>query len=210
MHKNQGGAGKKTITILLPGGALTRKMLNDVGELCSRYSFEMYLSTAQNLRLYNIEEAEFEALRDELLALGLNLKGPGRFPLPRICIGNRSCNLGQIDTMEFSGRIMEHFGGMTDVKPKLKIALSGCPAACSGALLTDIGVVATRQGYDVYVGGKGGPLPKIGKRIARQADEERVMEIIGEVVDYHQVKTSKKQRLSKLVGDPGFPFQEEV
>jgi NAD(P)H-nitrite reductase large subunit len=210
MHGDKDKSGPKTLTILLPGGSLPAAVLRKVDELGAKYSFDLYLSTAQNLRLYNIGESDLAPIKDELISFGVRLKGPGMFPLPRICIGNSSCNLGQIDTMAFSDRILARFGNMTKVKPKFKIAIAGCPAACSNPMMTDIGIIATRQGFDIYLGGKGGPRPKPARRVVRQADEEQVMKVIGEVVEYHNSTTAKKQRIGKLLDNPDFPYRQEV
>lgn len=200
----------KTLTILLPGGSLPFDVLGKVNELAAKFKFALYLSTAQNLRLYNIPDSDFEAIKSQLTALGVQLKAPGLFPSPRICIGNSSCKLGMIDTISLSGKILGRFGEMTNVKPKFKIAIAGCPGNCSNPVLTDIGIVATRQGFDIYLGGKGGPKPKIGIRVVRGADEERVLEVIGEVVDFHNRKTTTKSRFGKHLTDPEFPYREEV
>jgi len=198
------------LTILLPGGSLPLEILHKVDELGAKYDFDLYLSTAQNLRLYNIDESDLPAIKEALNALGVNLKGPGLFPVPRICIGKRSCNLGQIDTMALSDKILDRFGGMSDVKPKFKIAIAGCPACCPNPVMTDIGIIATRQGFDIYLGGKGGPKPKAAKRVVRQADEEQVLKVIGEVVEFHNRHTAKKQRLGKHMEHPEFPYRDEI
>lgn len=201
---------RKTLTIMLPGGALAKSLLAKVNELAARYDFELYLSTAQNLRFYGIAPADLEPLKAELAPLGVRFKEPGRFPLPRICIGSRSCNLGIIDTMALSARILARHGDMTGVKPKLKIAIAGCPASCANTMLADIGLVATRHGLDLYVGGKGGPQPRVGRRVLRQASEEEVLTAIGRIVEFHGARTAKKQRLVKLLDDPEFPYRQEV
>lgn len=200
---------KKTLTILLPGGALPKDLLARINELAGRFAFELYLSTAQNLRLYGIAPDDLEALKAELASLQVRFKEPGRFPLPRICIGKRSCNLGIIDTMALSDLLLARYGE-TSVKPKLKIAIAGCPAACSNPMLADLGLVATRQGLDLYVGGKGGPQPRAGRRVLRQASDEEVLAAIGRIVEFHNLRTAKKQRLVKLIDDPEFPFRAEV
>lgn len=201
---------KKTLTIMLPGGALSKELLSKVADLAARFEFDIYLSTAQNLRLYGIPADELEALKAELAPLKVRFKEPGRFPLPRVCIGKRSCNLGIIDTMVLSDLILARYGEMVGVKPKLKIAIAGCPASCSNAMLTDIGLVATRQGLDLYVGGKGGPQPRVGRRVLRQVSDEEALTAIGRIVEFHNSQTAKKQRLVKLIDEPGFPFSEEV
>lgn len=201
---------KMTLSILLPGGALPKALLEKINALATRFDFDLYLSTAQNLRLYGISPEDLEPIKAELAPLAVRFKEPGRFPLPRICIGNRSCNLGIIDTMALSDQILARYGEMVGVKPKLKIAIAGCPASCANAMLTDIGLVATRQGLDVYVGGKGGPQPRAGRRVLRQVGEEEALAAIGRIVAFHNSRTLKKQRLVKLIDDPEFPFREEV
>lgn len=200
---------KKTLTILLPGGALPQGLLARIDELAGRFEFELYLSTAQNLRLYGIAADDLEPLKVELAVLKVRFKEPGRFPLPRICIGKRSCNLGIIDTMALSDLLLARYGE-TSVKPKLKIAIAGCPASCSNPMLADLGLVATRQGLDLYVGGKGGPQPRTGRRVLRQANDEEALAAIGRIVEFHNLRTAKKQRLVKLIDDPEFPFRAEV
>lgn len=196
------------LTILLPAGRMPLDLLNKVNEIAQKYQLELYLSTAQNLRLIGIKEEDLPEIKNQLAAFGADFKGPGKFPLPRVCIGNKDCNLGKADTQKMSQLILERFKDRTNVKPKFKIAVSGCILSCSGAMLTDIGVMATTKGFDVYVGGKGGPNPKVGRRIVRDAEEEKVLLVIEELVNFHDEKTGKKQRMSKLLDLPDFPFPE--
>lgn len=199
-----------SLTILLPGGRLPAELLAAVNELAGRYGFSLYLSTAQNLRLTGIREQDLGPIREALAVHGAEFKGPGKFPLPKICVGKESCNLGLIDTFLLSDRILARFGSRANVKPKFKIAIAGCPASCSGALLTDIGIVATRSGFDIYVGGKGGAFPKVGRKILKGVAEEEVLAVIERLVDFHDAKTPTKQRMGKLLDDPEFPFPETV
>ncbi|HFQ82026.1 MAG TPA: nitrite reductase [Desulfobacterales bacterium] len=197
---------KKSITILLPAGLLPAELLTVVHDLAERYNLGIYLSTAQNIRLLDVKDENEEVIKKELLDAGAELKGPGKFPLPRICVGSQYCQLGMVNTQAFSNRILERFKNRSNVKPKFKIAVSACPASCSNPLTTDIGIRTLRNGFEVYAGGKGGPKPKVGRRIAAGVDEEQVLEIIEALVDFHACKTGKKQRLVKLIDDPEFPF----
>jgi dissimilatory sulfite reductase (desulfoviridin) alpha/beta subunit len=196
------------LTILLPAGRLSLPVLHKVNELAQEYKLGLYFSNAQNLRLLGIKEDTLDDIKKQLAQVGVEFKGPGKFPLPKVCVGKPHCNLGIIDTESLSNRITNHFKNRTNVKPKFKIALSGCTLSCSGSLLADIGVVATRQGFDVYVGGKGGPSPKVGQKVASNYDENQVIDIIEKLVDFHDAKTGKKQRMVKLFNDPDFYFSK--
>ncbi len=196
-----------SITILLPAGRLPLEIMETAHRLASKYSFGIYLSLMQNLRLVDVPENVAEDVKKELAKLGSEFKGPGKFPVPRVCVGKGHCNLGLIDTEDLSQKILEKFAGREQTKAKFKIAVAGCTLCCSGVKNSDIGIMATRKGYEIFVGGKGGPFPKSGVRIERMADEQRVLEVVAELVNFHDLKTEKKQRMYKLLSDQEFPFK---
>lgn len=198
------------LTILLPAGRLPLAIMAKANELAEKYHLEIYLSTLQNLRLMGIREEDLPAIRDELAALGAQFKGPGKFPIPRVCIGVRDCSMGIGDPERISALILEKFKGREKTKQKFKIAISGCTLGCSGVLLTDIGIMATRKGFDLFVGGKGGPSPKVGRRILRDLDEQGVVAAVAELVEFHDAHTETKQRMVKLLDHSDFPFKDVV
>ena len=199
-----------SLTLLLTAGRMSLDMLAKINEIAHRYQLEIYMTTAQNLRLIGIDENDLSEIKEELSLIDADFKRPGQFPLPRVCIGNRDCNLGLMDPSQLSGKIMDHFGNYTNLKPKFKIAISASNVSCPGALLTDIGIIATRNGYDIYVGGKMGRFPKFGRRIFSGVDEEKVLKIIDELTRFHNEKTMKKQRMSDLIDQPDFPYSKDV
>lgn len=199
---------KISITILLPAGRLPLDIMAKAQELAQRFDLGIYCSLTQNLRLINVPEDAAATVKTELAELGADFKGPGKFPLPRVCIGKDHCSLGLVDTKALSDSILSHFSNRKETKAKFKIAISGCPLNCSAPKETDIGVIATRKGYEIYAGGKGGPFPKVGRRIKREASPKEVVEIIATLVDFHHEKTTSKQRMAKLLKDPDFPFAE--
>lgn len=198
------------LTILLPAGRLPLQIMAKANELAKKYRLEIYLSTAQNLRLMGIREEDLPTIREELAALGARFKGPGKFPIPRVCIGVRDCSMGIGDPERISALILEHFKGREKTKQKFKIAISGCTLGCSGVLTTDIGIMATRKGFDLYVGGKGGPSPKAGRRVLRDLGEAGVVAAVAKLVEFHDAHTETKQRMVKLIDHPDFPYKEAV
>lgn len=199
---------KVTITVLLPTGRLPLGIMEEALHLSEAYSLGVYLSNAQNLRLNLVPEGAVAEVKARLAAHGAEFKGPGKFPIPRVCEGKNYCNIGVVDTADLSKKILDRFAGRQMTKAKFKIAISGCMVCCSNAKTTDIGIIATRDGFEVYAGGKGGSFPKIGRRIVRNASEEKVLEVIETLVEFHDRKTEKKQRMYKLLTDPEFPFAE--
>lgn len=199
---------KKSLTVLIPEGLVPAAILSAVAGLVEKYGLQIYLSTAQNLRLLDVQDEDEADVRAALLKAGAVFKGPGKFPLAKVCVGEGYCNLAIVDTFALSRKIRATFGARTNVKPKCKIAISGCPASCANSLGVDIGIKATRNGYEVFVGGKGGGFPRVGRRIAKGIDESQVLEMIGKLVDFHDQNTTKKSRMSKLIDAPGFPYPQ--
>ncbi|OGR03873.1 MAG: hypothetical protein A2511_07995 [Deltaproteobacteria bacterium RIFOXYD12_FULL_50_9] len=203
---------KKTplqVTVLLTAGRVPTRLLSEVHDVVRQYGLSLYLTTAQNLRLLGMRAEDITEIQDRLVVKGATIKALGMFPVPRVCVGEAGCKLGLIDTFDISKKIVARFGPRK-VKPKFKIAIAACPASCANALSTDIGLVATRAGYDIYVGGKGGIKPAVGRRIVRKADEDKVFEVIENLVNFHQEKTGEKQRFHKLLEHPEFPYPQAV
>lgn len=199
---------KTSITILLPAGRLPLEIMAAARELAERFGLGVYLTTLQNLRLTGVPETAVVEIKAQLAALGADFKAPGKFPLPRVCVGRDHCNLGLIDTEAFSRTILDRFAGRSHTKAKIKIAVAACTMCCSGTKTSDIGIIATRNGYEIYAGGKGGANPRVGRRIIRQATESEVLAVLAVLIDFHDRKTEQKQRFAKLLDDPEFPFPE--
>ena len=199
---------KVSITILLPGGRLPLDIMGTALGLAKKYKLGIYLSTLQNLRLLDVPASLLDEIKKPLADLGAEFKAPGRFPIPRVCVGRDYCKLGLIDTEALSRKILAHFAGREKTKAKLKIAIAACAMGCPGIGTSDIGIVATRNGYDIFAGGKGGTYPKISRRIRRDVNKDEVMKTLDALIEFHDRKTATKQRMFKLLDDPDFPFSE--
>jgi len=70
--------------------------------------------------------------------------------------------------------------------------------------------MATRKGFDLYVGGKGGTSPMAGRRILRDLDEQEMLTAVIRLVDFHDAHTGSKQRMAKLINHPDFPYKNAV
>ncbi len=197
------------ITILLPAGRLPLEIMSRAHVLARENGFCVYLTNEQNLRLLDVPEEMDKEIRKEFTDLGMQLKAPGRFPLPKVCVGQGNCKLGLINPQDIADRMVGRFAGR-EIKPKLKIGVSACIFSCSGATVKDIGVVSARSGFELYVGGKAGVQPQAGRRILKGVDEEELLQAIEKVVDFHQERTPRKQRMARLIDDPDFPFPTQV
>ena len=197
------------VTVILPGGQLPLEVMSKAYELAQQHGFKVYLTTSQNLRLLTVPTEIADTIKGEFSALGATIKKPGLFRKPVICLGKPHCNLGLVDTVDLSDKLIARFSKRDKIKEKIKYAIAGCNLSCSNAKITDIGIVAKSKGFDIYVGGKGGTAPQAGTRIVTNCNEEQAFKTIDTLIKFHDSKTeSKKQRMAKLLDDPDFPFEK--
>ncbi len=201
---------KTSLTLLIAAGRVPVDLMEFILGIVKKYDLEIYLTDTQNIRLNGISSSVIDELKNELSDNCVAIKQKGQFPLPRVCVGKPYCNFGLIDTGEISELICKKFSSRKGVKPKFKIAVSACTLGCSGAKITDIGVEATGKGYNVFVGGKGGVAPKAGVKIKKNVDVQEMLETLEVLVDFHDRKTRKKQRMYKLLNLPDFPFNQDL
>lgn len=61
---------------------------------------------------------------------------------------------------------------------KLKSAVSGCPRECAEARSKDFGVIATANGWNLYVGGNGGATPRHADLLAQDLSDAELVRLI--------------------------------
>ncbi len=197
----------KNLTVVLPAGRLPLSIMAGVQEIASGYGLNVHLSAAQNLRITNIAEADFDQVKAKLMAKGIPLFQNGSFPVPTTCLGVPHCRYGIVNTEELSRKLLDYFQGMTSVKPKLKIAIAGCGRCCANVKLADLGILAAKCGFELYVGGKGGGAPMVGVRIGKELSEEKLFAMIAQLVEYHSARAgTRKRRMFQLLKEDDFPF----
>ncbi len=189
-----------TVTVILPSGELPLPLMKKATEIAEQYNLGIYLSLAQNLRLIGVRNDDIEAVKAPLAELGATFKEKGRFAKPRICTGKRYCTLGQIDTNALSTKVFGRYQGRMP-GAKVKMAISGCGNGCSNPRMTDIGCIATPKGIDIYLGGRTGRTPVVGRLAVKGADEEKVLEVTGRVIAFYEGLEGRKKRLCHYIED---------
>src|SRR3546814_3174314 len=61
---------------------------------------------------------------------------------------------------------------------KLKLGVSGCARECAEARSKDVCVIATEQGWNMYVGGNGGFTPRHAQLLAEGLDDDGLIRAI--------------------------------
>jgi nitrite reductase (NADH) large subunit len=77
---------------------------------------------------------------------------------------------------------------------KLKFGVSGCARECAEARAKDVGVIATDQGWNMYVGGNGGFQPAHAQLLASDLDDATLLRYIDRYIMYYVRTADRLQR----------------
>ena len=119
------------------------------------------------------------------------------------CVGTTWCRYGVQDSVGFAIRLENRYKGLR-APHKLKSAVSGCIRECAEAQSKDFGLVATENGYNLYVCGNGGAKPRHADLLVADVDEEGATKYIDRFLMYYCMTADKLTRtatwLEKLEG----------
>lgn len=190
------------VTPRIPCGLITDfDILRKIADVAEKYGAPaIKVTSSQRLAIVGVEEEDLDAIWQDLgmepgAALGLCIRSV------KACPGTTYCRLGQQDAMGLGLRLEERFVHM-DLPNKLKIAVSGCPMDCAESHVRDIGLVGTRKGYTVEVGGSAGANPRLAEPIAEELGDREAEDLVGRIIETYKAMNVKK-RLGAAIAAEG-------
>lgn len=199
-----------TLRTRMPSGNYEAQHLDKLSSISQKYAKGIvHLTVRQGLEVPFIRYEDINKVESELKNAGVQAGTSGpRLRATTVCPGNNWCKRGLVNTFSLAKRIEEIniICGM-DLPHKFKIAISGCPNACTRAQGSEIGVHgqvdAQCKGYTIYIGGCGGRNPRVGIKLDKVFTEEEVLKVIEKVVDFYKNNAKPRQRLGVLIVEYG-------
>jgi nitrite reductase (NADH) large subunit len=111
------------------------------------------------------------------------------------CVGTTWCRYGVQDAVGFAVKVENRYKGIRSPH-KVKMAVSGCVRECAEAQCKDVGLVATENGYNLYVCGNGGATPRHADLLATDIDEATAIKYIDRFFMYYISTAEKLTRTS--------------
>ncbi|MFA5039605.1 MAG: hypothetical protein WC732_08005 [Candidatus Omnitrophota bacterium] len=192
----------------MDSGIYTAFQLDAVQKIALKYARGMvHATTRQGLEVPFIRLEDIDSVERELKAAGVfpGASGP-RLRAITVCPGNNWCKSGLVNTFNLAKRIESELGigcGM-ELPHKFKIAIAGCPNACTRPQGSEIGIHgAAAGGYVVYLAGSGGRTPVAGFKLDRIYREDEVLALVKKVVSFFKEQARPRQRLAHLVSELG-------
>ncbi|MEM2124322.1 MAG: 4Fe-4S binding protein [Methanolinea sp.] len=131
-----------TVRTRIPAGVVTPDMLRGFADIAEKFGARaLHLTTRQTVEIPGIDPSRLEEIARALEENGTPL-GSERDEIVNVtaCPGISRCMFGNIDTVGLAKAIDARLFGR-EMPVKVRIAISGCPNACTSPLLNEIGIV---------------------------------------------------------------------
>ena len=193
MQKN----GTYSIVPRIAGGEITPDKLIVLGEVAKKYNLYTKITGGQRVDLFGAQLHELPLIWEELIAAGFETGHAYGKSVRTVksCVGSTWCRYGVKDSVGMAINIENRYKGLRSPH-KLKFAVSGCTRECAEAQSKDIGVIATENGWNLYVCGNGGMKPRHADLFATDLDDETLIKYIDRVLMFYIKTGDRLQRTS--------------
>ncbi len=183
--------GTYSVVPRVPGGEITPDKLIVLGEVAREYDLYCKITGGQRIDLFGAHLAELPDIWEKLVAAGFESGHAYGKAMRTVksCVGSNWCRFGVQDSTAFAIRIEERYRGLR-APHKLKSAVSGCIRECAEAQNKDFGIIATENGWNLYLCGNGGSNPRHGDLFATDIDDETIIRLIDRFLMFY-IRTAK-------------------
>ena len=202
--------GKKTyaITPHLPGGFIKPDLLEKYVHVARKYNGILKLTSAQRIMITGLKAEDIECVWEELgMQPAIGFANCVRSV--KICPGIAFCKRGKQDSIKL-GFELDHRYIKKEMPSRMKLGVSGCPNSCSEAIIKDVGVIGTDEGWDIYVGGSAGSHPRLGDKLVTGLNYDDALQMIDIIIRYYQ-KNADIERVGQFIERIGFEkFKNDI
>lgn len=197
----------------VPGGEITPEKLIVLGNVAKDYGLYTKITGGQRVDLFGAEVHDLPNIWEKLIDAGFESGHAYGKSLRTVksCVGTTWCRYGVGDSVGFAIRLEERYRGVR-APHKLKGGVSGCVRECAEAQSKDFGLIATENGYNLYICGNGGSKPRHADLFASDLDEETCIKYLDRFLMFYIQTADKLTRtatwLEKLEG--GIEYLKEV
>jgi len=193
MQKN----GTYSVVPRVPGGEITPDKLIVLGQVAKKYNLYTKITGGQRVDLFGAQLHELPEIWRELVDAGFETGHAYGKSLRTVksCVGSTWCRYGVQDSAGMAIQLEDRYKGLRSPH-KIKFAVSGCTRECAEAQSKDIGVIATENGWNLYVCGNGGMKPRHADLFATDLDDATLVRYIDRVLMFYVKTADRLQRTS--------------
>jgi nitrite reductase (NADH) large subunit len=189
--------GTYSVVPRVPGGEITADKLIVLGQVAKKYDLYTKITGGQRIDLFGARSEQLPVIWRELIEAGFESGHAYGKALRTVksCVGSSWCRYGVQDSMSMAVLIENRYKGLRSPH-KLKMAVSGCTRECAEAQSKDVGIIATENGWNLYVCGNGGMKPRHADLFATDLDDETLLKYIDRFFMFYVRTADRLQRTS--------------
>ena len=189
--------GTYSVVPRIPGGEISPDMLIAIGQVGKKYKLYTKITGGQRVDLFGARVDQLPPIWKELIDAGFESGHAYGKSLRTVksCVGSSWCRYGVDDSVGLAIELENRYKGLRSPH-KIKFAVSGCTRECAEAQSKDVGIIATENGWNLYVCGNGGMKPRHADLFATGLDKETLIRYIDRFLTFYVRTADRLQRTS--------------
>ncbi|GAA1773344.1 nitrite reductase large subunit NirB [Agromyces lapidis] len=194
--------GTYSVVPRIPAGEITPEKLAVIAAVAQEFGLYTKITGGQRIDLFGARLDQLPDIWKQLVDAGFESGQAYGKALRNVksCVGSTWCRYGVQDSVAMAVRLELRYRGLRSPH-KLKFGVSGCARECAEARGKDVGVIATDQGWNLYVGGNGGFQPAHAQLLASDLDDETLIRYIDRYLMYYIRTADRLQRTARWIED---------
>ena len=189
--------GTYSVVPRMPGGEVTADQLIVIGEIAREHDLYVKVTGGQRIDLFGARVDELPVIWRRLVDAGMESGHAYGKSLRTVksCVGTSWCRYGQQDSVGMAVILENRYRGLR-APHKIKMGVSGCARECAEARGKDVGVIATENGWNLYIGGNGGATPRHAVLLAGELTDDQLIRYIDRTVMFYVRTADRLQRIA--------------
>ncbi|MEA9984297.1 nitrite reductase large subunit NirB [Subtercola sp. RTI3] len=190
--------GTYSVVPRIPGGEITPAKLKVIADVAAHYDLYTKITGGQRIDMFGARLEQLPEIWKVLVDAGFESGQAYGKSLRTVksCVGSTWCRYGVQDAVAMAVRLELRYRGLRSPH-KFKLGVSGCARECAEARGKDIGIIASENGWNLYVGGNGGYQPAHAQLLAQDLDDETLISYIDRYVMYYIRTAERLQRTAR-------------
>ncbi len=179
------------------GGEITPDKLIVLGEVAQDFGLYTKITGGQRVDLFGAQLHQLPDIWRRLVDAGFETGHAYGKSVRTVksCVGSTWCRYGVDDSVGLSIEVENRYKGLR-APHKIKFAVSGCTRECAEAQSKDVGIIATENGWNLYVCGNGGMKPRHADLFATDLDKDTLIQYIDRFLMFYIRTADRLQRTS--------------
>ena len=180
------------------GGEITPDKLITLGEVAKEFELYTKITGGQRVDLFGAKLNDLPSIWQRLVDAGFETGHAYGKALRTVksCVGSTWCRYGVQDSVQLAIDLEHRYKGIR-APHKIKFGVSGCTRECAEAQSKDFGVIATENGWNLYVAGNGGMRPRHADLFAQDLDTDSLIRFVDRFMMLYIRTADRLQRTAR-------------